>query len=341
MRIKLICVSLLLSLALAQSSRLETKDASTLGSFLQFLDNETPEESQENLCSQNPEGVIEFPKDEKYHHMYDEWWYWIAHLQKEDGTYLSGQWAFVKHHITETPRMEYSFILFTDKMRYITRLKSQEIEEVDGEFSLDYGDAKAFGKDEKYQVYGEVDDISLSINVTPLKAPFLYYGNGRLNFQYGGYMDYYSRPRNEINGTLTVAGEEFPVSGYGYYERAIGRLRGVWRDGWDWMNIQLDDGTEILVALIRLNYYLWTYDQNCVKTQHDFKIEITSTWLSHKTECQYANGWKITFDDKEYNVKVLFDDSEVIEKPATKYEGPLVVSGSQTGRGYIETVGTC
>jgi predicted secreted hydrolase len=77
-------------------------------------------------------------------------------------------------------------------------------------------------------------------------------------------MDYYSRPRNEVKGTLTVAGEEFPVSGYGYYERAIGNLKGVWRDGWDWMNIQLDDGTEILIALIRLNYRLWTYNQNCI-----------------------------------------------------------------------------
>jgi hypothetical protein len=139
MRIRLILFCCLLSLALAQGSTSYSKTAS----FLQFPGEETAEESQENFCSRNPEGVIEFPKDEKYHHMYDEWWYWIAHLNQEDGTYLSAEWAFVKQHVTETPNMEYSFLLFTDKMRYITRLKSKEIEEIDGEFSFDYGDAKA------------------------------------------------------------------------------------------------------------------------------------------------------------------------------------------------------
>lgn len=50
---------------------------------------------------------------------------------------------------------------------------------------------------------------------------------------------------------------------------------------------------------------------------------------------------RITFDDKEYIAKVLFDDAEVIEKAAVKYEAPILISGSHTGRGYFELLGTC
>ena len=197
------------------------------------------------------------------------------------------------------------------------------------------------GKDEKYQVYGEVDEFSLSLDLTPTKAPCIYYGDGRYEFSFGGYMDYFAQPRNEARGTLTVAGEEFPVTGYGYYEKAFGKLGGLLRDGWTWMNIQLDNGTEIIISFVRLHYVLWTYDENCVLKEHDFKYEVLRTWVSSKTGCQYPIDFKLTFDDKEYIVKSMFDDSEVIEKLAIKYEGPAVVSGSHTGRGYIEVMGTC
>lgn len=338
--IKLTLLPLFLITLNAQATWSLPRSASSHLSFLETSPEAT--QSQQSRCGENPKGAIELPKEEKTHPMLEEWWYWIVHLFTDDGTYYSAQWAFVKDHPQETPRMQSNFVLFTpESMKYITQIISKEIEEVDGEFSLDYGDAQAYGKDGKHEVFGRVEDATLRLYTNPVKAPFLYYEDGHKEYHFGGYLNYYCRPRNELNGILTLGDQTLNVTGYGYFEHAFGIIGPVLRDGWDWFNLQLDDGTEILIALVRMNYYLWTYDQDCTKTRHDFKMEIVDTWLSPKTECKYAVAWKLSFDGKEYDIKAVFEDNEVIERPTIKLDAPLVVTGSGNGRGYYEMIGTC
>lgn len=104
---------------------------------------------------------------------------------------------------------------------------------------------------------------------------------------------------------------------------------------------QLDDGTEIIIALMRLNNYLWIYDTECDVVEKDFKMKALNTWVSPETGCQYATSWKVSFDEKEYLLETVHQDGEMVERFATKYETPIVVSGSEKGRGFVEIMGTC
>lgn len=331
-----ILISLLYSLSHA-SAYSSLQDKPNIRGFLQTS----------NSCSRNAfqEGYIGFPDDEGGHDHLKEWWYWTGQLLLDDGTHYTVEWLFEKIPLSDTHIFEIDFVLFgPDKNRYINLVQSRDFVYEKGKIALDFGDAQAYKEDNLYHVYGKIDQYSLNVTYTPTKAPMLYYGDGRADFFFGGYIDYYAIPRNDVQGTFTIGDKVHQVTGYGYYEHAYGQIDKLIRIGWDWFQINLDDGTDIIVAIVRMNYYVFTYDKDCnfsMYTRNQFKLEALDTWRSTKTGCQYATAWKLTFDDKEYLIEVLRDDMEFVEATFIKYVAALNVSGSGTGKGVMENVGVC
>lgn len=298
--------------------------------------------NHQSQCDQYPEGTIYLPEDEKVHDNLEEWWFANLQIYSEIGTHYAAQWAFVKQQLQDIPSIQLSFAFYDpDQFKYITRTKQQNLQVTNGEFSLNFGDARGFGKNGTYDFYGHIENITLQVHLEPIKAPFLYFDNGRLEPYYGGYIQYYCQPRSVVTGTLTIGEQSHRITGYGYYEHAFGRLRPVWRVGWDWIVIQLDDGSEIIIVMSRFYRYLWVYDAGCSKERKEFEIRPLNMWLSEITGCQYAISWSLRFDDKEYLMETVHPEGEMIERAFTKYETPILVSGAGTGRGFVESMGTC
>jgi predicted secreted hydrolase len=44
------------------------------------------------------------------------------------------------------------------------------------------------------------------------------------------------------------------VTGYGYYEHAYGKIETLIKTGWDWFQINLDDGTDMIIAMVSTIY---------------------------------------------------------------------------------------
>lgn len=300
------------------------------------------EEASSNQCSSYPESSINFPEDEKPHYMLEDGWYVAAHLYTEDGTYYGAEWGFTKYYTGEIPTTQSNFILYTpERLHHISQILDSKLEETDGEFSLDFGDVQGYGKNETYKFYGSVDGFTLEIDIQPLKAPFVFYENGHIDYHFGGSLDTYARTANQISGTLKTQDGVFEVKGQGYYEHTFGKFGGIMNEGWDWFNLVLDDGSEIIISMTRLNNYLWVFDENCIKTEYEFEITADRTWVSPHSSCQYAVEWTVTFDNKSYTVKPIYDSGEIFEKSGIRYIVPIIVSGSGTGRGFVETFGTC
>ena len=300
------------------------------------------DENSSNQCSSYPESSIQFPQDEKSHHMLEDGWYLAAHLYTEDGTYYGAEWGFTKLYTGEVPTTQSNFILYTpEKLHHVAQMLDNQLEETDGEFSLDFGDVQGYGKDGTYNFYGSVDDFELRIDVQPLKAPFIYYEDGHIDYHFGGSLHNYAYTANQISGTLKTPEGVFLVKGQGYYEHTFGKFGGILNDGWDWFNLMLDDGSEVIISMVRFNNYLWKFDENCVKTEYEFEIKVNRTWVSPHSSCQYAVEWTVTFDNKVYNLKTIYDKGEVFEKSGIRYMVPIIVSGAGNGIGFIETFGAC
>lgn len=302
---------------------------------------------QSPRCQSNDSGdYIDFPTDEKVHTNLTEWWYWLAHVFTEEGTHYQGQLVLVKNPTGDIPIFEYSFILFSPNKNHLLSISQpKETEEIDGQFHFKFEDVEAYNYEGGYYMSAAVDEYSMSLDFTPVKSLMLYYEVGRKDYHFGGYIDYYCFPRNEVSGTLRIGDKTHQVTGYGYYEHAYGMIEPVIKTGWDWFQINLEDGTDMIIAMVRLGqYYLWVNDQECNITNYNrnqFQLLVLRTWLSPRTRCQYATAWKLTFGDKEYIIEAIRDDMEFLEKPHVKFAAALKISGSGIGKGIMENMGIC
>ena len=84
----------------------------------------------------------------------------------------------------------------------------------------------------------------------PVAEPLLHGGNGWIDFGPAGSSYYHSRPRMAATGEIEVGGEVLEVEGSAWYDHQWGDFISV-GGGWDWFAVNLDDGTDLTVSVIR------------------------------------------------------------------------------------------
>ena len=128
--------------------------------------------------------------------------------------------------------------------------------------------------------------------------------------------------------------------------------------GWDWFSVQLDDGTDVMLYLIRdadgrdaSRRWLdrWPDGELTVLGEGDFAITVDGEWTSPETGTTYPSGWTIAIPDHELSMTVTpsLPDQELDTRATTGviyWEGEVVVAATHRGRpvagfGYIELTG--
>src|SRR3954465_13835748 len=59
------------------------------------------------------------------------------------------------------------------------------------------------------------------------------------------------RPASGAGGTLDLDGEQLNVDGIAWFDHQWGDFVSVGGGGWDWFAINLDDGTDLTVSVVR------------------------------------------------------------------------------------------
>ena len=88
------------------------------------------------------------------------------------------------------------------------------------------------------------------MNLEDKKQPALHQHTGLVDFGSVGKSYYYSRTRMVASGAITVGGEEIQVTGLAWFDHQWGNFQPL-AIGWDWFAIQLVDGSEIMLTLLR------------------------------------------------------------------------------------------
>ena len=125
--------------------------------------------------------------------------------------------------------------------------------------------------------------------------------------------------------------------------------------GWDWFSIVLDDGTELMLYILRTKQGMkslrGTYINKDGKALDlsNFKIDSFDTWKSPKTKIKYPSGWKCTIPKLKISLKIVpvvkGQEFDKIQASVFAYwEGACDVSGSKgkkkvKGQSYVELVG--
>ncbi len=171
---------------------------------------------------------------------------------------------------------------------------------------------------------------------------------------------YYSVPRLETKGTLTLDGAKYQIArGLSWMDHEFGSNQlSPDQAGWEWFSIQLDNGIEIMLYVLRnkdgsiepSSSGTWI-DQQVGRAGY-FKVEPAMlkpgrTWKSLQSGAEYPVEWTLKLPKAELHLKTALDDQEFHSKQGAGmnyYEGAIRVEGtfgkqSVKGEGYLEITG--
>jgi predicted secreted hydrolase len=200
--------------------------------------------------------------------------------------------------------------------------------------------------------------LGLDLRLAQVKPPALHDGDGYIDFGAAGGSYYYSRTALDATGTVTLGDETLRVTGDAWFDHQWGDFISVGAGGWDWFAVNLDDGTDLTMSLVRAadgTYPLvyGTLVDADGRTRHldaaDLAWEVTDRWTSPATGAAYPAGWTIRLaaEDLEIHLAPTVRQQELDTRATTGvvyWEGSQLVSATRAGaslggQAYVELTG--
>ncbi len=162
---------------------------------------------------------------------------------------------------------------------------------------------------------------------------------------------YYSQPFIAITGSVTLDGKVHCVRGQGWLDREwSSQFLTRQQQGWDWFALRLDDASTLMLFQLR-SQPLRSQDRNFYSARRMFADgsghNISSSGITMKaTEWQKIDGanypiaWQIAIPGEQLNLNISPLNPDSLMPLSVRYwEGPIQVSGSHRGQGYMELTG--
>ena len=145
------------------------------------------------------------------------------------------------------------------------------------------------------------------------------------------------------SGSLTLDGRTLTVDGNAWFDHQWGDFISVGGGGWDWFAVNLDDGTDLTLSLVRDadGTYPLVYGTVVAKDgsfrhldRDAFTVEVTDHWTSPTTGAVYPAGWtlKIPGEDLTIGLRPTVAAQELDTRPTTGvvyWEGSQVVTATR------------
>ncbi len=320
-----------------------------------------------------------FPRDHAAHTDYRiEWWYYTGNLATADGRRFGYQLTFFRTGITPEPSNPSRWTVRDLYMAHfalsdLTNQKFYAFEKLNRA-----GVGWAGAETNQYRVWNEgwearlegdqhilsaaEGNMQLALTLAPEKVPIIHgeHGVSQKGAAVGNASHYYSLTRLRTTGTLTINGEELPVSGSSWMDHEFGTsFLEPEQVGWDWFSLQLNDGRELMLFQIRRadgsidphsSGTLIEPDGRTIRlSQTDFTLTPTQPWRSPASGASYPMTWKIAAPAHglHFLVRAAFPGQELQTTASTGviyWEGSIIASSNDAaqgiiGRGYLEMTG--
>ena len=333
---------------------------------------------------------LRFPRDHGTHNeTRTEWWYLTGHAQTAEGRAFGFQVTFFRSRVDAAQplqsRLAAKQLLFAHAA--ITDLQGQQllhdqrIARWNGEQPTQPAQRTrgVFAREDDLQVVlrdwfiqressgayrTEVagDEMGIAITATPTQAVLL---QGNQGFSRKGpdpsqASFYITHPQLAVQGTLTLRGERFTVSGQAWLDHEWGEVilhpEAV---GWDWIGMNLANGDSLTAFELRRTdaSALWTggsYRAQAASADplgarsfatHEVRFTPQRFWTSPLTRARYPVEWQVDTPKGRFTVRALLDAQELDSRSSTGtvyWEGLSDLQGAQgqrVGRGYLEMTG--
>ena len=319
---------------------------------------------------------LSFPKDHGAHPDFrTEWWYYTGNLKTSTGRHFGFQLTFFRVALAPTEQLRTSawatrqlyvaHFAVTDtaggRFHAASRTSRAALGLAGAEaapFRVWVGQWSALGQGASTRLRADEKDVAIDITLSPAK-PIVLQGNrglSRKGPEPGNASLYYSFTRMSARGVVREGTETLEVSGDAWLDREWSTSAlGAALEGWDWFAVQLDDGRELMMYLLRRrdgaidpfsSGSLVAADGAVRRLDAaDVRIETVAHWTSPRSGVRYPSRWRFSVPSAELRLEIepRVPDQELMV--GTRYwEGAVAVVGSSAGRpsaghGYVELVG--
>jgi predicted secreted hydrolase len=307
-----------------------------------------------------PVAPVSFPRDEAPHDALTEWWYYTGHLRAADGAEYGFESVVFQSRRADFPPYYAGHVAITDKSRRQFRHGERTGAAIVGTgpgFDLRLEDWLWRGFEGNDQLEGRLPEYAFRLELTATKPPALHAG-GYIDFGQVGGSYYYSRTRMAVRGTIEDHGVVKEVTGQAWFDHQWGDFLGTGNGGWDWFSVQLADGADLTLSLLRdeqlrLAGAYGTYVEADGRTVHieqdELRVDVLAEWTSPQTGVTYPSGWRLTLPKQDLVLicTPVIPDQELDTRGSTGtiyWEGAIRVEGARggtpvAGEGYVELTG--
>jgi predicted secreted hydrolase len=158
---------------------------------------------------------------------------------------------------------------------------------------------------------------------------------------------YYSQPFFQASGSLEIDGTTYQVSGPAWLDREwSSQPLTADQTGWDWFSLHLDGGAQLMLFRVRQKtgsaYLTGTWINPDGSTQHLTKDQISLMPLASSEVAgrSLPTRWSIKVPGKGLDItSSALNPRAWMDLRIPYWEGPVQLSGSHAGNGYLEMTG--
>jgi len=158
---------------------------------------------------------------------------------------------------------------------------------------------------------------------------------------------YYSQPFFRAEGVLEIEGREVEVGGTAWMDREWSS-QPVAADqvGWDWFSLHLDDGRRLMLFRVRHadgGFYLsgnWIAADGGTRPLREGDVELRPLSSTRVAGRKVPTRWSLAIPGHGLQVEVgAINPDAWMDLDTAYWEGPVRVTGSHAGIGYLEMTG--
>ena len=319
-------------------------------------------EADAEFANPAPNPLFSFPADHGPHPDYRiEWWYLTATLEAADGTPYGLQWTLFRYALAPgeddgwaSPQIWFAHAAVTTPDAHLAteRFARGGI----GQAGVEAAPFRAWI--DEWALEGPTfDQLSVPANGPDFaydmsleaKGPLVFHGAGGFSVKSaeGQASYYYSQPFFDITGTLTLPEGEIAVSGQAWLDREwSSQPLSDTQSGWDWFSLSFDQGSKLMGFQLRqtdgstFSSATWIEADGTTTAYTDGAFNARPLDTSNVADRDIPTRWQVTLPARDVDVTVTAMNPNAWMGLSIPYwEGPVGITGSHTGRGYLEMTG--